>query len=94
MQRRSSTVSATTVPSCSSSASAVSISVGRHLDQLGRELHQLVLRQAAVALVHGLGERVGHARADPDHGVLVDADLGRDLVGRRKPMPRMSRASR
>ena len=37
--------------------------------------------QAAVALVHGLGEPVGNARANADHGILVDADLHRDLVG-------------
>ena len=54
---------------------------GWHLDQRGRELDELVLRQSAVTLVHGFGQPVGHARPDADHGVLVDADLHGDLVG-------------
>jgi len=54
---------------------------GRHLDQRRRELDEFVLGQATVALVHRLGEPVRDARADADHGVLVDADLHRDLVG-------------
>jgi len=55
---------------------------GRHLDQLGRELDELVLGQPAMTLVHRLGQSVGDARADADHRLLKNADLHCDLVGR------------
>ena len=55
--------------------------VGCHLEQLGAGAQQVVLGQAAVALVQGLRKRVTHPGADPHHGVLGDAEFGRDLVG-------------
>ncbi len=55
--------------------------VGRHLQQLGSGAQEIVLRQAAVTLVHGFGQGIADAGADPDHGVFRDADLGRDLIG-------------
>ncbi len=56
--------------------------VGRHLEQFGTGAQQVVLRQAAVAVVHGLGQGVADAGAHPHHGIPGDAELGRDLVGR------------
>ena len=53
----------------------------RHLEQLLGQRHQLVGRQPAMALVHGLGQRVGNPRANPDHRGLLDAELHRDRVG-------------
>ena len=53
----------------------------RHLEQLLGERDQLVGRQAAMALVHGLGQRIGDAGAHPDHRGLLDAELHGDRVG-------------
>jgi hypothetical protein len=46
----------------------------RDFEQLLRERHQFIRRQAAMALVHRLGQRVGDAGPHPDHGRLVHAD--------------------
>ena len=80
-QRCPSSVSATTSPASSSRPSAVRDQLLRHLQQLARERHELLLGQAAVPLLHGLGEREGDAGAHPDHGRALDAELGGDLVG-------------
>src|SRR5258708_31673934 len=53
----------------------------RDLKQLFGKRYQLFRRQAAMALVHGLGQRVGNASADPHHGGLLDAELHGDGVG-------------
>ena len=55
--------------------------LGRDLQQLGGERAQLVRGQAAMALVHGLGQGVGDAGPGPDHRRLLDAEPRRDLVG-------------
>ena len=81
-QRRSPRVSATTAPSCEFEGQRGGEPVGRHLQQLAACAQQIVLGQAAVALVHRLGQGVADAGADPHHGVLGDAELRRDLVGR------------
>jgi hypothetical protein len=52
-----------------------------HFEQLLGQWHQLVCREAAMALVHGLGERIGDARSDPDHCRLFDAELHGNGVG-------------
>ena len=56
------------------------ISVG-DLEQLLGKRHQFIGRQAAVTLVHGLGQRVGDAGADPDHRGLLDAEFHGDRIG-------------
>src|SRR5262245_58047632 len=38
-----------------------------------------------MSLVHRLGERVGNARAYPDHGRLLDTELHGDGIGRLEP---------
>src|SRR3984893_19413056 len=43
--------------------------------------HQLVRRQAAMALVHGLGQRIGNPGANPGHRRLFNAELYGDGVG-------------
>jgi hypothetical protein len=53
----------------------------RHLEQFLGQGDQFFRRQAAVALIHGLGQRVGNARADPDRRGLLDAKLHRNGVG-------------
>ena len=53
----------------------------RNLEQLFGKRYQLFCRQAAMSLIHGLGQRIGNPRADPDHGGLLDAELHRDGVG-------------
>ena len=55
--------------------------LGRDLEQLGGERSQLVGGQAAVALVHGLGQRVGDPGPGADHRRLLDPEPHRDLVG-------------
>ena len=75
------TVSAITAPSCSSRSSAVLDQLLRDLEQLLGQRRQLLGRQAAMALVHGLGQRVGDPGAHPDHRGLLDAELHGDRVG-------------
>jgi hypothetical protein len=53
----------------------------RNLQQPLREANQLLCRQAAVPVVHSLGECEGDAGTDADESGLLDAELGRDLVG-------------
>ena len=53
----------------------------RHLEQLLGQRDQLFRRQAAMALVHGLGQRIGDPGAHPDHRGLLDAELHGDGVG-------------
>ena len=55
--------------------------LGRDLEQLGGQRTQLVGRQAAMALVHRLGQGEGDAGPGPDHRRLLDAEPRRDLVG-------------
>ena len=78
----------------SSSASGLVHQLGRDLQQLGGERAQLVAGQAAVALVHGLGQREGDAGPGPDHRRLLDPQPLAIWSALLKPMPRMSRASR
>jgi hypothetical protein len=52
--------------------------LGRDLQQLGGRGPQLVRGQAAVALVHRLGEREGDPRPGTDHRVLLDPEPRRD----------------
>ena len=61
-----------------------------HIEQLPRQGRQLFHRQAAMPVIHCLGQRVADAGADPDQGCLLDPDLG----GVRNPIPRMSLACR
>ena len=70
------------------------LQVQRFLDDRGRDLqellghrHQLVERQPAVAVVHGLGQREADAGARPDHGGLLDPQPGCDGVGRLEADP-------
>ena len=53
----------------------------RHFEQFLGERDQLLGRQAAMALVHGLGQGKGDAGAHPDHGGLLDAEFHGDRVG-------------
>jgi transposase len=54
---------------------------GRDLEQRGGERPQLLGGQAAMALVHGLGQRVGDLGAGADHRRLLDPEPHRDLIG-------------
>src|SRR5207237_3755655 len=54
------------------------------LEQLLREGNELVRRQAAMSVVHRLGERVGDAGTDANERGFLDAELGCDLVGGEK----------
>ena len=80
-QARPSTVSATTAPSASSSASAASDHLGGISSSSAASVAQLVHRQAAMALVHGLGQGVADAGPGADHRRLLDPEPRRDLVG-------------
>ena len=53
----------------------------RDLEQLDGQRHQFLGGQAAMALVHRLGQRVGDPGAHPDHRRLLDAELHGDRVG-------------
>ena len=53
----------------------------RDLEQLLGKGHQLIRRQAAMPLVHGLGQRIGNASANPDHRRFLDTELHGDGVG-------------
>ena len=57
----------------------------RHLEQLLGQRDQLFRRQAAMAFVHGLGQRIGNPRANPDRRGLLDAELHRNGVGGLEP---------
>jgi hypothetical protein len=63
----------------------------RDLEQLRSQRYQLVGRQAAMSLIHGLGQRIGDARAYPHHR---DAKIHCDGIGGLEPDTRISRASR
>src|ERR1700735_4117363 len=52
-----------------------------HLEQLPGERYHLSDRQAAMSLIHGLGQRVGNPRANSHHGRFLDAELHRNRVG-------------
>src|SRR6185503_16065544 len=52
-----------------------------HLEQLLGKRYQLFRRQAAMSLIHGLGQRVGNPRANPHHGRLLDSELHGDRIG-------------
>ena len=54
---------------------------GPDLDQLGGAAGQLGDGQPAVALSRSLGQAERQPGAHPDHRLLLDAQLGRDLVG-------------
>ena len=51
------------------------------LEQLLGQRHEFVRRKAAMALVHGLGQRIGNPGANPDHRRLFDTELHGDGVG-------------
>ena len=53
----------------------------RHLKQLLGQRDEFVGRQAAMSLVHRLGQRIGDTGADPHHGGLLNAELHGDGVG-------------
>jgi hypothetical protein len=53
-----------------------------NIEQLGRKPTQLLLRQAAMPLLHRLGERVADASPDPDHRRRRDAEPHRDRIRR------------
>ena len=62
--------------------------VERGCDQLGWNLKQLLRKrdellggETAMPLIHGLSKREGDAGAHPDQCILLDAELGRNLVG-------------
>ena len=55
--------------------------VRRHVEQPLGERHQLGDRQAAMAVVHRLGQRIADAGAQPDRRGLLDAEPHRDGVG-------------
>ena len=57
------------------------------LQQRGRQGRQLLHRQTAMTLIHGLSERVADPGTDPDQRRLLDPDLGCDLVGGTEPDP-------
>ena len=59
----------------------------RDFQQLLRHGHQLIERQPAVAIVHGLGQREADAGARPDHRGLLDPQPGCDGVGRLEADP-------
>ena len=54
----------------------------RYLEQLLGKRYQLFRRQAAMPLVHGLGQRIGYPGADAHQGGLLDAELHGDGIGR------------
>ena len=51
------------------------------LQQIDGERHQFLGRQAAMTLVHGLGEGIGNPSADANHRRLLDAELHCNGVG-------------
>ena len=53
----------------------------RDLEQLLGQRYQLFRRQAAMPLIHGLGQRIGNSGAHTDHRRLLDAELHGDRVG-------------
>ena len=53
----------------------------RDFEQLDGKRHQLLGGQAAMALVHRLGQRIGDPGAHPDHRRLLDAELHGDGIG-------------
>ena len=53
----------------------------RHLQQRFRERDEFVDRQAAMPIIHRLGERMRDAGAHAHHRGLVDTEPHRDLVG-------------
>ena len=53
----------------------------RHLKQAFRQGNKLGDRQAAMALVHRLGQRIGNPGAHPHYSGLLDAELHRNGVG-------------
>ena len=55
------------------------------LEQLLGKRDQLFRRQAAMPLVHGLGQRIGNPGADADHRRPFDAELHGDGVGGLEP---------
>ena len=52
-----------------------------HLEQLLGQRHQLIRRQAAMTLVHRVGQRIGNPGANPDHRRLLDIELHGDGIG-------------
>src|SRR5262249_24413253 len=53
----------------------------RDLEQLLGQRHQLIGWQSAVAFVHGLGQCIGDAGANPDHCGLFNAEPHGDRIG-------------
>ena len=54
---------------------------GRHFEQLFGEGNELFERKTAMPFIHRLGERVGDPGTYADQRCLLDAELGRDLIG-------------
>ena len=52
-----------------------------NFEQLSGQGEKLLVWQAAMAIVHRLGERKGNAGTDADQRGLLDAEFRRDLVG-------------
>jgi hypothetical protein len=50
----------------------------RDLEQLLGKRHQLICRQSTMPLVHGLGQRIRNASANPDHRRFLDTELHRN----------------
>ena len=57
----------------------------RDLQQLLGKRYQLFRWQAAMAFIHGLGQRIGNSGAHTDHRRLFDAELHGDRVGGLEP---------
>jgi hypothetical protein len=80
-QGRRSRSSAITAPSCSSRLSAVD-QFRWNFQQLSGQGEKLLVWQAAMAIVHRLGERKRYAGTDADQRGLLNPELRCDLVGR------------
>jgi len=66
----------------------------RNLKQLLGKRYQLLRRQAAMPLIHGLGQCIGNPRAHTDIAVFSMPSFMAMASAVLKPMPRMSRARR
>jgi hypothetical protein len=82
------------VPSLQLELEYLAHDLARDLQEFGWEHPQLILRQAAVALVHGLGQRISDAARARIIAVFSIPSRPATTSAVRKPMPRMSRANR
>ena len=81
MQRRPSTSSAMTVPSSKLQTKGSLDQFCRDLEQFARQGEEILIWQAAMAVVHRFGEREGDSGAHANQRGLFNTELGRDLVG-------------